>query len=204
MPDLTFDFKWYKYAGGCRLVPAKLPRGRATSARADDIEPARIVPNGEALKSYRPHVDETLFNYFISKAQSENGVLEFVKNYGPLTNDGLRKGCEVVREIIDAAEEMSDALRDHKVVVPLGSLNVSIVSDDRGTRLKVRPKCLLDALWLQLAQVKSKGVRFRECENEKCRKVFIAGPTGNRRGDARFCSDECRIKFNSLQRSRKE
>jgi hypothetical protein len=205
MPDLTFDFKWYRHAGGYRLVPAKAIRHKSIlNARPDDIQPARIVPNGGALESYQPRIDETLFEYFRDKAQSENGVLEFIKNYGPLTRDGLRKGGEVVQEIIDAAKEMSDVLRSHKVIWPLNPLNVTFVSDEERAHLKVSPKCLLDALWLQLAQAKSKGVKFRECGNEKCRKLFIAGVKGNRRGDAKFCSDKCRIEFNSLQRSRKD
>src|SRR5262249_12630822 len=89
MPDLTFDFTWYRHAGGYRLIPAKVPRGRGLGAPLDDIEPARIVPNGGELESYSPHIDETLVDHFIAKAQSESGVLEFIKNYGPLTRDGL-------------------------------------------------------------------------------------------------------------------
>jgi len=204
MPVLTFDFKWYKHAGGYQVVPAKLLRERVLDARPDEIEPAKIVPKGGRLESYSPHVDETLFEYFLDKAKSERGVLEFVTNYGPLTNNGLRKGSEVVQKIIDAAKEMEDVLRGRMFAMPLSPLNVSVVSDDRRTRLKVSPKCLLDALWLALAQVKSSGVRFRECENGKCRKLFVAGVSGNRRRDAKFCCDKCRIEFNSLQRSRKD
>jgi hypothetical protein len=48
----------------------------------------------------------------------------------------------------------------------------------------------------------SGSASFRECWN--CHEPFVAGPKGNRRGDAKFCSDKCRIEFNSLQRSRKD
>jgi hypothetical protein len=203
MPDLTFDFKWYKHVRGYRLVPAKLHRGSVLGAQPDDIEPAKIVPEGGPLQSYRPFAkSENLFELFVRRAKSEEGVLEFVKNFGPLTHDGLRKGGEVVQDIIDAAEEMSGVLRGHIIATTLSPLKVSIITDDeRRLRLKISPQCLLDALWLQLAQV-SGSASFRECWN--CSEPFVAGVKGNRRGDAKFCSDKCRIEFNSLQRSRKD
>ena len=202
MPNLTFDFTWYIHARGYRLVPAKLHRGSVLDAQPDDIQPARIVPVGEALKSYRPLAKfENLFEPFIRSAKSEEGVLDFVTKFGPLTHDGLRKG-EEVPAIIDAAKEMSGVLHHRTIATPLSPLNVSIITDDQHRlRLKVSPKCLLDALWLQLAQA-STSASFRECWN--CHEPFVAGPKGNRRGDAKFCSDKCRIEFNSLQRSRKE
>jgi len=204
MPDLTFDFTWYKHARGYRLIPAKpiplRPGQSILDARIEDIQPARIVPNGGPLQRYRP-LDkfENLFEHFIRKAKSESGVLEFINAYGPLTNDGLRRGGEVVPRMIDAAAEMAKA--GSIVAMPLNKLNVSIVKDNGRMRLKISPACLLDALWLQLAQASGSG-SFRECV--KCGKPFVAGVRGNRRADARFCSDKCRIEFNSLQRSRKE
>jgi len=48
----------------------------------------------------------------------------------------------------------------------------------------------------------SGSASLRGCWN--CHEPFVAGPKGNRRGDAKFCSDKCRIEFNSLQRSRKD
>jgi len=204
MPDLTFDFTWYKDTRGYRLIPAKpLPLRRGQSIlnlRPDDIQPARIEPKGGPLQRYRPLDEfENLFEHFIRKAKSEGGVLEFVNAYGPLTKDGLRRGVEVVPQIIDAAEEMAKA--DSIAAMTLNRLNVSIVNDNGRMRLEVSPACLLDALWLELAQASGSG-RLRECGN--CRKPFVAGPRGNRRADARFCSDKCRIEFNSLLRSRKE
>jgi hypothetical protein len=202
MPDLTFDFTWYKDTRGYRLVPAKpLPRGQSIlNVRLDDIQPARIEPKGGSLQRYRPLDEfENLFEHFIRTANSEGGVLEFVNAFGPLTKDGLRRGVEVVFRIIDAAEEMAKA--ESIAAMTLNRLNVSIVNDNGRMRLKVSPACLLDALWLQLAQASGSG-RLRECG--KCRKLFVAGVRGNRRADARFCSDKCRIEFNSLQRSRKD
>jgi hypothetical protein len=203
MPDLTFDFTWYKHARGYRLIPAKpLPLRRGQSildVQIEDFQPARIVPNGGPLQRYRPLDEfENLFEHFIRKAKSDGGVLEFINAFGPLTNDGLRRGGEVVPRMIEVAEQMAKA--DRIVAMPLHKLNMSIVKDNGRMGLKISPACLLDALWLQLAQASGSG-SFRECAN--CHRPFVAGVRGNRRADARFCSDKCRIEFNSLQRSRK-
>ena len=120
-----------------------------------------------------------------------------MNKFGPLTKDGLRKGGEVAWKIIDEAKGMPGT-----VGASLNPLQAAIVRANGRVRLKVSPACLLDALWLQYAQAQSNGVAFRQCQNRKCGKMFVAGVRGERRGDAKFCSDACRIKYNSMQRSR--
>ena len=197
MPDLTLDFTWFKDPKGYRLVPAKLPRRPGQSINdvpMRDIEPARVVRNRGALQSYRPleHFP-ALFDRFINTATSETGVLEFIKNFGPLTHDGLGGKGDVVPNIIDQARAMAGGPGTALVK----KLNASITVERDGVRLKLWPACLLDALWLQLAQANAIS---KQCP--QCRKPFRIGVAVNRRKDARFCSDDCRIKFNSLERSR--
>jgi hypothetical protein len=198
MPDLTVDFKWYRDPKGYRLVAAKVPR-RGQSWReildtpASEIAPARIVRNGGALQSYRPLEIPDLFDRFIRMARSENGVLEFVEKFGPLTVNGLRGKGEIVLDVMDQAKAMV-----RYGTRGLDKLTVSIVADDGGMHLKVQPTCLLDALWLQFAQT---NTRSRVCR--QCHEPFPIGPAVKRRKDAKFCSEECRIKFNSLERSRR-
>ena len=96
---------------------------------------------------------------------------------------------------------MSRAVRGQIIAMPLNRLNASIVTEHDGMRLKVSPECLRDALWLQLAQARTGGsADFRECL--LCQTLFATGIGTDRRADAKFCSDACRIKFNSLKRSR--
>ena len=153
-----------------------------------------------AVRHYRPlEVFPNLFRRFIEDASTEEGVFEFVENFKPLTYDGLRGKAEVVREIIDQAQSMFEALRGGIIATPLNRLIASIETDRNGQmRLKVRPACLLDALWLQLALAKSVS-NFRECR--QCQKSFMAGRGTNRRADAKFCSVECKTKYFSLKRS---
>jgi len=158
------------------------------------IEPARVVRNGGELQSYRPlqHF-ENLFDRFINTATSENGVLEFIQKFGPLTHNGLQGKGDIVPDIIEQARAMAGGPGTALVK----KLNASITVERDGVRLTLWPGCLLDALWLQLAQA---NTRSRLCP--QCRKPFRIGVAVKRRKDARFCSDECRIKFNSLERSR--
>ena len=201
MPDLTFDFTWYRDRKGYRLIPAKpirLRPGRSIlDVPANDVQPARIVRNGGALQSYQPLKVPKLFNRFIDSAGSEDSVLKFVETFGPLTHQGLRGKGEVAQDIIRQAEDMSEALRGGLIATGLNKLNVSIVTEKGQMSLKVSPACLLDALWLQLVQEKS-VTDFRECP--QCNRQFIVGQ--GRRADAKFCSVECKTKFHSLERSR--
>jgi hypothetical protein len=201
MPDLILDFRWYRDPKGYRLMPAKVGKRRVGQSILDtlmeEVHPARIVRNGGALQSYQPLKIPKLFMYFADMAKSDDGVLKFVETYGPLTHDGLRKDGDVVPAMIDEAEDMTKALRGGSVSRMMTKFNAWIVTDQTGMRFKVSPVSLLDALWLQLVQSKS---NFRECL--QCAKPFEAG-VGGRRADAKFCSDKCRIKYNSLQRSRR-
>ncbi len=165
-----------------------------------DIEPARIVRNGGALQSYEPFKIPNLLKRFIDAAGSEEGLLTFVEKFGPLTHEGLRGKGDVVPAMIEHAEMMMQTYRGKMVGIPLNKLNVWVLADHKGgMRVRVSPACLLDALWLELARSKS-VMAFHECL--QCERSFMVGKGTERRADAKFCSDECRIKYNSLQRSR--
>jgi hypothetical protein len=204
MPELSLDFKWYRDLKGYRFIEAKpvpLRRGQSildVPFRGDWSEFARIVRKGGKLQSYRPlDVSSKLFKIFIDKAKTESGVYDFVTKYGPLTYEGLKGGGEIVRELMDRAEDMSQAIGGRILAMPLKPLNVSIHTERGRLRLKITPACLLDALWLQLAQAKDERAGPRQCEH--CDKTFLG-----RRADAKFCSDACRIAFNSLERTRRK
>ena len=199
MPELTFDFVWYKDQKGYRLIPAKplkLRKGQSMlDVEAADIQPARIVRNGGKLERYQPLKIPNLFRKFIDMSRSDEGLLKFVETYGPLTHHGLRGNGEIVPEIIRQAEDMSQVVRGGILSMPLSKLNASIVTDHNAIRLKVSPACLLDALWLQLAQVQSgpNKAKLRFCA--QCDKPLDA----DKRSDAKFCSDKCRVDHSRSQ-----
>jgi len=192
---LSLDFTWYRDPKGYRLVPATpIPRRPGQDVldvrvRSKDIQPARIVCNGGKLQSYRPleaGYPKPIVAYFLD-VKNEKDLLDFIRRFGPLTLDGLRKNGDVVLDMIDEAKEMSLVRRHGKIIkYTLNKLNVEI----EGLRLKVSPSSLLDALWLQLIQTQDE---FKVCEH--CGELFAG-----KRKDARFCSDHCRMEWNNRRR----
>lgn len=217
MPDLSIDFTWFHDPKGYRLIPAKptLRRGQSVlNVPSRDIQPARIVRNHGTLQEYRPlDAFPELFKTFIDAAvrypmpkseedralapvtKSQEGILKFVERFGPLTYEGLKGPGDNVPDLIDAAETMLQVRSGRLFGRFLGKLNVSILAERNGIRLKVEPPDLLSALWLQVAQDGQRG--DRECA--QCRR-----PVLRRRADARFCSDSCRIEHYSLERTRRK
>lgn len=63
--------------------------------------------------------------------------------------------------------------------------------DGRPT-LSLRPDTLWDALLLQFQQSVSSGAALKQCG--WCRNLFEVGGATGKRSDARFCSDECRLR----------
>src|SRR5262249_8921357 len=105
MPNLTFDFTWYRDSKGYKLVPAKFGDRRLPipDRPAKDIQPPRVVRLGGALRSYRPQAD--LWRRFVT-LQTEDAVVEFIKRWGPLTDAGLRGKGDIVPQVLDQACEM--------------------------------------------------------------------------------------------------
>jgi hypothetical protein len=205
------DFTWHRDANGYRLIPEKpLPAPRPGQSRMDQILAmkandisARVVAKGGPLKSYRP-LDKfpELFKMFVKIPRTPEGVLEFINKFGPLT---LSVHGDSVPAVLDVADRMQEGLSPRlggRADIPLTKLHAWLANDRAtgGITLKIGPATLRDALWLQLAQNLSSGVKVRQCRH--CNEWFRAGPGTSRRADAQFCSDEHRKRYNSLQRSR--
>jgi hypothetical protein len=75
-----------------------------------------------------------------------------------------------------------------------------IADSNTGVRVKISTNLLISALWLQLGQKLSGDTNFQMCR--QCGDWFETGALAGRRADARFCSDEHRIRFNSFKRTR--
>jgi hypothetical protein len=82
-----------------------------------------------------------------------------------------------------------------------GSLGIYLVPDkDKRPVLALRPDDLQSALILYAARMIATGTTFNICEH--CKTPFLSGGTRFRtkRGDARFCSSECRWKWHNESR----
>jgi hypothetical protein len=82
-----------------------------------------------------------------------------------------------------------------------GNLKICLVpGEDNEPVLALRPREMADALLLCAARMMAAGTTFSICEH--CKTPFLSGGTRfrNKRGDARFCSDECRWRWHNESR----
>jgi hypothetical protein len=175
----------------------------------------RIIPNlpcGQ-IEKYEPlERFPRLFAYFASIPKTPEGLLDFVNKYGPLSHYGafvhddpksVKWGGDVVEYFLDMARIMEQMLSspDLKKDVPVAGVAAKLSPDpiDGSVRLKLEVDNLASALWLQCAQHLSSGTNLRRCQ--RCNTWFEVGIGTGRRLDAKFCSDEHRILFNSRRRS---
>jgi hypothetical protein len=187
-----------------------------------DSHPQRILQSvvrcGGKLQSYRPidHFDN-LFAFFARDVKDSASVLEFIKTYGPLTPDGLdpRVG-ELADGVIAHASAMRNFLRGDAAGgaaslefnpgegIPMADVGIKLITDQalQVPKLQFNPKSLLDGMWIQVAQKITSGVSIGACTH--CGLWFAQGGRKGRRRDSKFCSDEHRIAFNSLKRTKEK
>jgi hypothetical protein len=180
-------------------------------------KPQRIVRCGGDLIAYRPLTEfDGLFRQFTNLATTPAGVLEFIEKFGPLTLGGLdEKMGEDVQTIIKHARNMHQILDIYscgdksalvRMMGPSGigmgaRIETALIVDPvtKTPKLQLTVRDLLTALWIQFGQAISSGATIRQCQ--LCSDLFEVGPGTGRRLDAKFCSDEHRVVFNSVKRN---
>jgi hypothetical protein len=227
--QIKIDFEWRRDPKGYRLLDAETPRSRVDNPDLIMFPESllslavasqqRVVRRGGALEFYRPLDDfESLYKTFAKTAKSPEGVLEFIEKFGPLTERGLEptQGDDV-SYVIEHANSMHALLSLHAtgnkkdlvsqigpIGIQLSRIDVALVGDriNESLKLHLGVRSLLGALWLQFGQALSSGARLRLCQ--QCGDLFETGPGTGRRLDAKFCSDEHRVAFNSLKRKQEK
>jgi hypothetical protein len=201
MTPTRIEFRMNVDKGGYRYVAAKPKLGPGQSISGipvRDVQPERILGRGGGRIAKRLSEYPMLYTTF-ANVRSYDQLLAFITEYGSLTNKNE------IEKLLDAAKEIRAWLsREKSPLWSVADLKASLIRDrTSGTAvISFSPTTLLDALWLQLAQALSGGAQFRQCE--KCKIPFPVGGKSGRRLVARFCSDKCRIEFNSLKRSQKD
>ena len=201
-----------RYAGRPREGAPEASKANVSDAETPRFE--RIVPLGGQLVPYRP--PPGLSWIFANKARTKEGLLAFVRHYGPLMLAGNKQG-EDVRLGLSEAEQMYRLIKSSpqdrafqlsrwgENGMLIGScfvfLTVNPVTGtpqlNYGGQLSLR--C---ALWLELSRDLASGQTPRECEF--CGNLFNTGPGTTRQAGAKFCSDAHRIAFNSKNRKNKK
>jgi hypothetical protein len=219
MQRLSIAFEWKKDTKGYRL------------RLNERDEPALLIRNGGDLVPYNPLEISGLYGRF-AEVKDAAALLAFVNTYGPLSKAGLlqapspqprvrnARGREIKITETDAGENVHEALVhaawfrnvlslrpgsvEQKAYIgapkPLKLAEGRLVSDTQGYRIEYRPKTLIDAMRIQLALmlIDGKGLAYCAC----CHEPSEAGGNSGKRADAKFCSKEHRIRYNSLKRTR--
>ena len=215
--SVSIDFSWYKDANGYRLVKkGSLPDGKPLSDR--------IMPNGGALVLIRPLETVDLYMLF-AYVDSAEKMLDFVERFGlpgsfrfPYGKDydasydielqfGMRVNpylkqaalfLEALRRKAEGPEQLGAFFKSNGMVSTyLGQLRL-VPDKELGARFEIKPIGLMEALWLQLGQVLASNIKLSTCL--QCGRLFEIGRGSGRRADAKFCSDEHRTLYHSLNR----
>jgi hypothetical protein len=221
---MTFriDFEWavdeagYDWVAGGPAEPAdeeSLLGVVFSTLQGRAIRPDRIVRRGGNLKTYRPFEQVPgLFRLFSKRATTPEGLLEFVTRFGPMLPDGNRQSGEDALTGLGAAQAMAELLEAYaqdprSCFLHFGEqghgwsrIDVYLAFNPVTGRpyFKFAPASFLHALWFEVGEFLTRDAQIRECEH--CGGWFEAGPGTGRRADAKFCSDDHRIAFNSLKR----
>jgi hypothetical protein len=220
---VSIDFTWQKDASGYRLVKeGSLPDGKPLADR--------IVPNGGERILIRPMETADIYWVFAHVDSAEKllefvekfglllpyeGATRVRLFRDPVDGSGLLKWDDAdegmpVGIILAQAALFHDALRlktegSKQLTAFLTSIktprfgDLSLVPDRVfGVRFQIRPLTLMDALWLQLGTVLASGIKLSTCL--QCGQLFEVGAGTGRRADAKYCSDEHRTLYHSLNR----
>jgi hypothetical protein len=220
--DLEVDLLWYKDSKGYALEDYGR-YGRWVVRRGGELVPIHPLRGGFAFKAFsnvssrQDLVDFVNIHGFLENAQgSISGFFRSELRARPLplipTTGSPSPQGEDVDEHLKAAAFFRRilGLRARRIRSPdlaawlqdvsdsLGE--VQIVADKGGWfRPVLKPTSLMGGMLLQLVSSVGRGAEYRLCKH--CGAIFEVGPGAGRRADAKFCSDEHKIVFNSRRRS---
>jgi len=231
MPEIDIDFLWsrdekgYSLSRGPRLPPLPGPIHTPVSVRLlsrdHPTDRWRIVRNGGRAISTQPlRQIGNLWQVFATSVKDAESALAFVRNYGPLTEEGLnRQQGDHLVTILAHAEAMRwltkflmraamPKIKGRRIKpkdrrLAFTTVGISLVPEPTTNRLRLHlaPHTLLEGLWLQAARYVSGDHPMRSCMH--CGELFSVGAGTTRRLDAQFCTEEHKIRFHSLKRSGK-
>jgi hypothetical protein len=226
VPLLNIDFEWWSDEAGYDFVPAEpgwaglgpLEKLMTSSGMLDGEKgdlPDRIIRRGGKLIPYRPFEKVNgLYRVFANIGTTIDGLLEFIRRFGPLTQGGLDPtiGDEVAVGLNHAStmlELLSCSPEGRVSYLSQFEKGLSWTRIDAGLvvnpftgkpQITLKPPWLLHGLWLEFGQALSGEVSIKKCAH--CGGWFEVGPGTGRREDAKFCCNDHRVVFNSRKRSK--
>jgi hypothetical protein len=209
MLDFLDDFLWPRDPKGYRWIEAPPPDPAALPSRWIKADAPRIVGNGGEPIWYPLKKFPTLFTFF-STIRSAEDLMDFTEKFGLLyefepvvAQDALKQAAQF-RALLASKQQGPRQVAILEGEEPFRLRvwwSLKLDADPTvGLRFGVEVVSLLSALWLQLIQALRGDAKLRDCLH--CGIWFEVGPGTGRRLDAKFCSDQHRVLFNSLKRTK--
>jgi hypothetical protein len=155
----------------------------------------------EFVERYGPLTDEGLTRssakpHFTSSVLLMDGrkLAEFVYVPGDQIDRCLKEAAwcaHILRYHAKKSPQLQALIRELGVKSPLCTMDIEADPVD-GVRMSLRPKCLVDALKLQLLDSISRGVNTFACD--------ACGNWFSRKSGAKYCSDKCKDDYNNARR----
>lgn len=223
---ISIDFTWEKDASGYRLVKkGSLSDGNPPEDRIlpNGGKPVSIRPldnptlysffagrdSAEKLLEFVErygllrHYEGEEYEYDGSYEDPIDGSqLDYVASHEGVSVAGYLRQSAAFREALERKAAGSEQLAAFlgSGIAPgeiLGSLRLA-PDRNSGARFQIRPRDLMQALWFQLGEALASDIKLSTCL--QCGELFERGPGSGRRKDAKFCSDEHRRLYHSLNR----
>jgi hypothetical protein len=217
--DLEVDLLWYKDSKGYALEDHG-KYGLWIGRRGGELVPIYPMRNDRAFKVFSNVSTPTdlvefmncygLLNSFNSFGpayfRGDSGKLFPIKGAPEPSGEDVRQHLEaagVFREILGARprrppSQGSAAWIENACSEGIGE--IQMIFDKHGSlRPVLKPTSLINGLIWQLINSLRAGALYRSCQ--QCGVIFQVGVGSGRRADAKFCTDEHKILFNSRKRS---
>ena len=226
---VSIDFTWHKDAKGYRLVKkGSLPGDRPTTDTILPNGGKRILIRPMEMADIYRNFAHVYSAEGLLKFVEDYGLLGRTKHKGTRVYRDPIDGSESVKWhdsegmpvgiYLKEAEQFREALRlkakgpeqlaaflkttsgPMSILGPTNNLGfLQLIPDEvLGARFQIMPINLMQALWCQLSQVLTSNIKLSTCLH--CGQLFEAGLRTGRRADAKFCSDEHRTLYHSLNR----
>jgi hypothetical protein len=195
MAEIGVDFQWTRAFA------------KAGNQAAYAYSRGEIRQIGRGKERYRPLATDGLYLRFAELDGSPEACVAFANTHGLLTKHANltnppSEPLETWRREIRRMKTLSSMLPDvvkfansRGTYAVVGELNVLLVpraGPNASPTLVLEPNTLLQAMNLQMAKFVAGGGSWFSCE--QCGGQFERGGDSDRRSDARFCSDLCRVR----------
>lgn len=204
MTGIFLDFEWLrpKNQRGAKIIP------ESQLIVWDDVG---------ATDNYRPLEKFPHIHIILSKVETADDALAFCNRFGPLKMEIEGDSIDLAPAPVEEVRRLAAACRGFMRSISSGNAELAGISGfnvpatlgiakNRGGGLKVTAKLwsLGSAILFHMVTSHLEGSFWRECEYERCKKPFQAGPGSKpkRRADAHFCSEKCQSDQKNLDRSK--